>query len=150
MLKKISMFFLSITRFEVESSRDEISLQMACAVLLAEVMRADGDFADSEKIKIKSLLKKHFALTEQELNEIIEHSEILTEQATDFYQFTSKINSNYTIEEKIKIVDMLWQVANADGEISSIEQHVIHKIADLLHLRHNEYISSKLKILNDK
>ena len=44
------------------------------------------------------------------------------------------------------MLELLWQGAYADGELSSIEEHIIRKIADLLHLRHSEYIQTKLNI----
>jgi len=146
MIAKLRHFFTSLT-IETTLEQDENSLQLACAVLLAEVMRADGNSDSNERNAIIKQLSQHFKLTDNELNEILTHAEQLTEQATDFYQFTSKINSNYSIADKIKIVEMLWHVAIADGEISAIEHHTIRKIADLLHLRHNEYIQSKLKII---
>ncbi len=145
MIAKLKLFINSLA-VENTSEQDEVSLQMACAVLLAEVMRADGQSDNNERNTIITELSKHFNLSSDELAELLDHAEQLSEQATDFYQFTSKINANYSIEDKIKIVEMLWLVANADGEISSIEQHTIRKIADLLHLRHNEYVRSKLKI----
>jgi uncharacterized tellurite resistance protein B-like protein len=46
----------------------------------------------------------------------------------------------------MKMLNMLWQVAYADGELASIEEHIIRKISDLLNLRHSEYIQTKLNI----
>lgn len=145
MIAKLKHFFAALT-VENNTAKDETSLQLACAVLLAEIMRADGQSDNNERTVIITQLSQHFTLSTTDLTELLNHAEQLSDQATDFYQFTSKINTNYTIEDKIKIVEMLWAVANADGEISAIEQHTIRKIADLLHLRHNEYVRSKLKI----
>jgi uncharacterized tellurite resistance protein B-like protein len=145
MLTKIRIFINSLTPQDNDIN-NEISLQLACAVLLAEVMRADDNYQQSERNEITKQLSKHFSLSEQELLELLQHAEQLSEHATDFYQFTSQINKSYSIDDKIKIIEMLWHVANADGEISAIEQHIIRKVADLLHLRHNEYLRSKLKI----
>ena len=50
----------------------------------------------------------------------------------------------YSLDERIKIVTLLWKVAYADGELANIEEHIIRKIADLLHLRHSEYIATKI------
>jgi len=55
---------------------------------------------------------------------------------------------NISLSEKIKMVEMLWHVANADGKIAAVEQHTIRKIADLLNLRHNEYLKSKLNVID--
>ena len=80
---------------------------------------------------------------EEEVKQIIDQALIQSEQATDFYQYTSKINQHFSIDQRITIVKQLWKMAYADGELASIEEHIIRKIADLLHLRHNEYIETK-------
>jgi len=148
MLNKLRHFFDALHQDNTEELHSNNSLQIACAVLLIEVMRADGQLEQSEQVQVTNLLQQHFDLSTNEVNELISSATLFTEQATDFYQFTSKINQNYTIEEKIKIVEMLWLVANADGKIAAIEQHIIRKIADLLNLRHNEYLKSKLNVVN--
>jgi len=145
MIAKLRHFIATLTS-ATSTEQDQVSLQLACAVLLTEIMRADGNSDDDERAAIIAQLAQHFTLSKADLTEVLNSAEILSDQATDFYQFTSKINKNYSINDKIKLLDMLWQVANADGEISAIEQHTIRKIADLLHLRHNEYVRSKLNI----
>jgi uncharacterized tellurite resistance protein B-like protein len=148
MFNKLRHFITALNQGNSEVIENKASLEIACAVLLIEVMRADGQLEHSEQHQIATLLQDYFNLTTTEVNELIDSATLFTEQATDFYQFTSKLNQNYTIEDKIKIVNMLWQVANADGKIAAVEQHTIRKIADLLHLRHNEYLKSKLEIID--
>lgn len=143
MLSKISAFFQSLAETE-NSQENEISLEIACSVLLCEVMLADGQLDDTEKAKLNDIISSQFQLTDIEVAEIIQHALLLCENATDFYQFTSKINESYSLEQRIKMLELLWQVAYADGELASIEEHIIRKIADLLHLRHSEYIQTKL------
>lgn len=143
MLSKISAFFQSLAETE-NSQENEISLEIACSVLLCEVMLADGQLDDTEKAKLNDIISSQFQLTDIEVAEIIQHALLLCENATDFYQFTSKVNESYSLEQRIKMLELLWQVAYADGELASIEEHIIRKIADLLHLRHSEYIQTKL------
>jgi len=142
MLAKIRLFFESLN--DTAEQPDNISLEIACAVLLCEVMKADGHMADEEQEHIATVLTKHFTLTPIEVDDIINQAIEMSENANDFYQFTSKLNQHYSPELKTRMVEMLWQLAYADGELSSIEEHIIRKIADLLHLRHNEYIHAKM------
>ncbi len=147
MLTKISSFFQSLANDLTESSAgqnsEEVTIEVACAVLLCEVMRADGHFDQQEQAKLALLLVEQFNLNEDEVKQIIDQALIQSEQATDFYRYTSKINEHFTIEQRITVVKQLWNMAYADGELASIEEHVIRKIADLLHLRHGEYIQTK-------
>ncbi|ASP46332.1 TerB family tellurite resistance protein [Cognaticolwellia beringensis] len=145
MLSKISVFFQALSEADNQQA-NELSLEIACSVLLCEVMLADGQLDDAEKQKLNHIIVSQFQLSKSEVTEIIKHSLVLCENATDFYQFTSKINENYSLEQRIKMLELLWQMAYADGELASIEEHIIRKIADLLHLRHSEYIQTKLNI----
>ena len=143
MLSKINVFFQSLGE-ESNQQVSEISLEIACSVLLCEVMLADGQLDASEQNKLSTILSKKFQLSNEEVKDIIQRSLTICENATDFYQFTSKINDNYSTEQRIAMLELLWKVAYADGELASIEEHIIRKIADLLHLRHSEYIQTKL------
>jgi len=143
MLSKISKFFQTLGADAGQKS-NEVSLEIACSVLLCEVMLADGQLDRAEQQKLNDILARQFQLSNDEVQDIVKRSLLLCESATDFYQFTSKINESYSAEQRMKMLDMLWKVAYADGELASIEEHIIRKIADLLHLRHSEYIQTKL------
>jgi len=147
MLTKISSFFQNLTddlsENTAKQNSDEVTIEVACAVLLCEIMRADGHFDQQEQAKLAMLLVEQFNLNEEEVKQIIDQALIQSEQATDFYRYTSKINAHFSIEQRISMVKQLWNMAYADGELASIEEHIIRKIADLLHLRHAEYIQTK-------
>ena len=150
MIAKIKAFFEQLDTNNDDPEKNTISLEVACAVLLCEVMRADHHIDDSERVAINELLSAHFHLDEQQVADIIEQAMSHSDNANDLYFFTSKINNQCDIAQKIHIVELLWQLAYSDGEIASIEHHIIRKIADLLHLRHHEYISAKTNALTTK
>ena len=144
MLNKISDFFNTLLSTDKSEAECTLSVEIACAVLLCEVMRADSVFTSNEQDELSAIITEQFNLTEQEVSSILEQAFELSENASDFYQFTSKLNQYYSLDERIKIVTLLWQVAYSDGELANIEEHIIRKIADLLHLRHSEYIATKI------
>jgi uncharacterized tellurite resistance protein B-like protein len=65
--------------------------------------------------------------------------------ATDYYQFTSLINRQFSAAQKERVIELMWEVAYADADLSAHEQHVVRKIADLLHVPHRAYIAAKLR-----
>jgi uncharacterized tellurite resistance protein B-like protein len=144
MLSRLSLFFKSLAIDSQQQENDPLSLELACAVLLSEVMRADGELSPQEQQKLPEMMKQTFCLSDTEVAEILALAIELSNDATDFYQFTRKVNQHYSLEQRMKIVAMLWTVAYADGELASIEEHIIRKIADLLHLNHSEYIQVKI------
>ncbi|MBA6232078.1 MULTISPECIES: tellurite resistance TerB family protein [unclassified Colwellia] len=147
MLTKISSFFQNLANDLADNATkdnaNEVTIELACAVLLCEVMRADGHFDQHEQAKLAILLVEQFNLNEEEVKQVIDEALMQSEQATDFYRYTSKINQHFSIEQRITMVEHLWKMAYADGELVSIEEHVIRKIGDLLQLRHAEYIQTK-------
>ncbi len=146
MLAKISKFFQDLNDVNNSETATAVSLEIACSVLLCEVMRADGHLSNTEQATLKKVIAEQFSLNQAEVADIIEQALEHSDHATDFFQFTSLINSHYSIEQRIEIVKLLWKIAYADGELSSVEEHTIRRIGDLLHLRHSEYISTKPKV----
>jgi len=144
MLNKINQFFTQLFDDNTAKNKHVLPVEVACAVLLCEVMRADNVYTDQEQQKLTEILSEKFSLTADEVATVLTQAHYLSENASDFYQFTSHLNQHYSLKERINIVTLLWQVAYADGELDSIEEHIIRKIADLLHLRHSEYIATKI------
>lgn len=145
MLTRINAFFQALSENQ-SAEKPTLSVEMACTVLLCEVMRADGHLDETEQAFLTSIIAKQFSLEIDEVETLIEEAIKLSENAIDFHQFTSKINEIYTPKEKGNIVTLLWQLAAADGHVASIEEHIIRKISDLLHLSHAQYIHAKSSI----
>ncbi|WNC71636.1 TerB family tellurite resistance protein [Thalassotalea psychrophila] len=146
MLTRIRIFIRNLQQDTVVNNT--LSLEIATAVLLFEVMRADHKYEDEEKVKLIELLQHHFQLDKSEVNDVLALAEDESHHANDFYRYTTLINEQYELSDRIKIVELLWQVAYADGHLDVIEEHIIRRIADLLHLRHGEFIQCKLKVQN--
>jgi uncharacterized tellurite resistance protein B-like protein len=146
MLRTLKDLFNSVTAPSgAGSARNEHSLQLATAVLLVEVMRADPELGPQERLAVVAALREKFSLTDEELSRLVELAEQTARTASDFHQFTSVINDGFSQEQKIRIVEYMWQVAYSDGHLDAHENHLISKVAGLLHVTHGEYISAKLR-----
>ena len=121
------------------------ALRLACAVLLVEVMRADPQVTDAERDVVLAAMRKRFPLGERELHELIVLADEASRSASDFHQFTSQLNDELDQPSKVAVVETMWQVAYADGAVDAHENHVISRIAGLLHVTHGEYIAAKLR-----
>lgn len=143
MLKKVSEWFKAQLKESSEESRPH-TIELATAVLLYEIMRADDRFEEQERLVLQQRLEKHFTLGESELKSLLELTTQEVNQAADFVQFTRIINSHYDMPQKREILDSLWHLAYADGKLDAHEEHLIRRIADLLHLPHSQFIQSKL------
>ncbi|MDP1893360.1 MAG: TerB family tellurite resistance protein [Hydrogenophaga sp.] len=123
----------------------EHTLQLATAVLLVEVMRADPSLDEAERDTVLMALRGKFALTDDELQHLLELAHETARTAYDYQRFTSLLNERFTQTQKIRVVEAMWQVAYADEHIHANEHHVISKVAGLLHVTHGEYIGAKLR-----
>jgi uncharacterized tellurite resistance protein B-like protein len=122
----------------------EHELQLAAAVLLVEVMRADPQLGAAERAAAVAALRQHFPLAEGELVRLMALAEATARTANDFYRFTSAVNDGFSHPQKVQLVEYLWTVAYADGHLDAHENHLIAKVAGLLHVTHGEYIAAKL------
>lgn len=123
----------------------EPALRLAAAVLLVEVTRADPAIGPAERQAVHSALGRRFALDEEELRRLVDLAEVQAARANDFFHFTSRLNDQCSQPDKVALVEAMWQVAYADGVLDANENHVISKVAGLLHVTHGEYIAAKMR-----
>lgn len=144
MIDAIREFFR--TRLEAPAEGDDTdALALATAALMFEVSRADAAMDDDERARISELLARQFDLPAADLETISALAEQEVAEATDLFQFTSLVNAHYGQPERIRMIRHLWAVAWADGEIDRLEEHLIRRVADLLHVRHADFIRAKLE-----
>lgn len=144
MISNIQEWFKS--HLETENNDNQHTIELATAVLLYEVMRADNALQQLEQDSYRKQLEKHFTLSGPELETLCQLSQSHAEDAADYQQFTRVLNDNYDEKERRAVLDSLWSVAYADHELSPDEEYTIRKIADLLYIPHNQFIQSKLSI----
>ncbi|VAX10725.1 hypothetical protein MNBD_GAMMA26-2443 [hydrothermal vent metagenome] len=145
MLQAIKQFFdHNIAPLSTQNdTENEHALQLATAALLFEMMRMDDEHSPQEQRLIQALITRHFTLSDTETEQLLALAEQEAEQAIDYHQFTSLINANFSIKQKIRIVEQLWQIAFTDGEIHKYEEHLVRKVAELLYVSHSDFIAAK-------
>jgi len=145
MLNKLNNFLATIIAPASDKARPEHTLQLATAVLLIEVMRSDAESTDEELATVVNILGQRFHLPEAELAQLTELGHRTAETTNDFHQFTSLINRELDMPEKVRIIEYMWQVAYADKRISAHEDHLLRKIAGLFYVSHGDYIAAKMR-----
>jgi len=120
----------------------------AAAALLVEVALADHELSDTEEAALPGLLRQYAQLETEDAIELIQLAKQDVENAVALHEFTRHLNEQFSLEEKLDLVTTLWRIAFADQVIHKYEEHMIRRIADLLHLRHSEFMQCKHKVLN--
>jgi len=127
---------------------DAHDIRVATCALFLEMAHIDGEFSDSERESIIAILKKDHHLSDEHVAQLLKASHEELKQSVDLWQFTNLINQNYSTEEKIGIIEMIWEIVYIDGKLDQYEDYLVHKLAKLLRLKHEQLIDAKLKILH--
>lgn len=146
MIDAIKRFFDQNFSSTVSEQETTYQLQLATAALFIEMMQQDHEVDDAEKQAVKRVLKQKFELGEAETEELYSLARQEARHATDYHQFTSLIASHFSQEQKIHVIEYLWEVAYADGELHKYEEYMVRRIADLIHVSHKDYLQAKLRV----
>ena len=126
------------------ASRPE-AISASVAALLVEVLRADYEVAPAERQQVMASVSALLELGPEETRALVEEAERHIDKSHDLYQFTSQINRAFSEAEKVRLLEALWRVADADLTVHKYEEHLIRRVADLLHVRHSDFIATKLR-----
>jgi len=126
-----------------EEAPTQPELEMAGAALLLEVAEADYKDDPAETEAIKAALEKEFVMGREEVAALLERARAETDGATDLFPYTRLLNEHCTREQKLSLLTAMWRVAFADGHLDKYEEHLIRRLAELLHLDHSEFIAAK-------
>ncbi len=152
MLKKLKNLFtqdLGDRKMTAESGSREDALQLATAVLLVEMSRADYVMDKAQQQSIIELLSQRFELTENEANLLLEVAHEEADAAVSLHEFTRLLNERLSYEDRIHVVEMLWRVAAADDELHKYEDALVRKVADLLYVRHSDLVRLRHRVLGE-
>jgi uncharacterized tellurite resistance protein B-like protein len=144
-LKSIREFFENNLAASGGGERSAHTIELATAALLIEVVRADEGVSADERRAVEAAVREKFGLSGDEAEALVRLAEEGVAQANDLFQFTSLVNREFTQEQKVRVVELMWRAALADARISAHEQHALRKIADLLHVTHGDYIAAKTR-----
>ena len=109
-------------------------LQVAVAALLHEASRADYHEGDDEYAVARSALAEMFGLDARSCAALLEEGRAKAQQLTSFYAPVTVIKRDYTLEERVRLIEHLWRVAYANGRLDPYEDHYVRKIAHLLYV----------------
>jgi uncharacterized tellurite resistance protein B-like protein len=118
-------------------------LRLAVAALLLEMTRMDDEVRPEECRVVESAIRDHFGLTAEAAQELMGLAADERRDATDYFQFTSLINKHYTAGQRTQLVEHLWRIAYADERLHRYEEHLVRKLAQLLHVPHGAFIAAK-------
>ena len=131
----------------VGALRDKDELQVAAAALMVESALMDDRFEAAEEAKIVELLMARFELDDGAAESLIETARERVDHSTQLFGFTRVVNDRFSQDERIELMEMLWQVAYADGRLDDYEASLMRRLAGLIHVSDRENGEARKKAL---
>jgi uncharacterized tellurite resistance protein B-like protein len=148
--KLASLFDRALSAAEPDPTARERALRVATALLLVEVARADQVADGAEASVMVASMRQFFALGEEEAAALIEEATTTADHAVELQQFTRRLHEQLSTAEKLRVVEMLWEVALADAKLEKHEDHLVRRIADLLYVTHSDLIRLRNRVRERK
>ena len=126
------------------------NIQVATCALLIEMAGIDDEFDQSEKDRIIEIIKSGYNLTEQEIDQLMDLAKQELDSRIDLWSFTNLINQHYTAQQKMKVIETIWEIVYADGQLSAHEDYLVHKLYKMLGLTHKQLIEAKMKVAKSR
>ena len=118
---------------------------VAAGVVLLEAAYVDNECSKEEIEHIVATIKNKFLLSDNCVDDLLELACKDRENAIDLWQFTNHINDQFSLDEKLAVMEDVWRIILLDGKLDKHEDHFAHKLANLFHLSHSQLIAAKLK-----
>src|SRR4030088_810448 len=125
---------------------DDTGYRLAATALLIHVISLDGEPSDKERRKLHGLLESSFGLDPGAADQLIASATLVEGEAVDLYHFTSVIMRSVDEAGRLRIVEMMWDLVYADGQVSEFEDNVVWRAADLLGVSSRDRIDLKHRV----
>lgn len=131
-----------------ESSVTTLDIERVSAILLVEIARTDHEIEASEREAIEKALAQAGNLSPDELKSVVDDAFNEADGAMSLYEHVQLINDHFDRRSKLALVEQMWRVALADGNIDGYEEYTIRKLCDLLFIKHRDFMQAKLKVID--
>lgn len=148
MLDGLRQFIADVVSPTAQQDRafDDTGYRLAATALLIHVISLDGEPSETEKRKLHSLIESRFGLDRGTADQLIASATLVEGEAVDLYHFTSVIMRSVDEAGRLRIVEMMWELAYADGAVSEFEDNVVWRAADLLGVASRDRIELKQQV----
>ena len=127
----------------VDETKKIFEVELTASILAYEIARSDGDISESELSLLYDEIKKISAKVSKKEEKILEIIEEYSKNSVSFYEFINDINKDYDKEDKLSLIQFLYDVAYADKILEVSEERLIRRIADLIKIKDIEVLKIK-------
>lgn len=147
MIKKLKALLASRQAKDTQVTADTDALKLASAALLMEAACMDGHADETEIATVTQLLAEHFELEPAEAEELTLAGQSAVADSVELYGFTRTIKDSFNHEDRVRMIEMLWQVAYADGILHDFEANLVRRICGLIYVPDRESGLARKRVL---
>jgi len=148
MINRIRSLFASMDVPDApDPGRDDIDKRLAAAALLVEAAAIDGEFGDQERAAMNAVLTREFELTAEELETLVAEAAEVQSETNHLLRFTRAIKDAYPLEERIQVIEMLWEIVYADGILHDYEANLLGRVSGLLYVSDRDQGEARKRVL---
>ena len=125
---------------------DSKEIILASTCLLLSIADADNNIDDKELSIIDEIIQDFFNVNKEDTNAIINNAKKSLIESTDYFSFGKILNESFSITDKVDFLSCIFEVAYSDGEYHYLEEHMIKKIANILHIENKDLVDVKMDI----
>ena len=144
-VREIRHFFTSrLSSPEAPHRPDPVAIA-ACALLL-EIAHADDVFTPEERDRILRAVREDLGVPPEDVDEVVRLAEEERRESVDLYQFTKLVGEKFSREQRLRLLEVIWGVVYADGQLTAVENQLARRIAELLGFQHPEVQAVREKV----
>ena len=147
MLERLRQLFAADAGAVRSAGRTFEERQLAAAALLVEAASMDSHFDAAERAKIGQLLRSHFGLSDAEADDLLAQAEQAADQSVEWQGFTRALKDGFAPEDRIQVIEMLWEVAYADGRLHDYEASLLRRVTGLLYVSDRDSGEARKRVL---
>ncbi len=133
------------SKSELENAGTSLEADIALSVLLLEAAHVDGECSAEERENLATTLMQNYGVSKDEIEDLLHRGNKNRQESVDIFQFTRYMNSNFSKDEKVAVMEAVWRVLLIDDHLEAHEDHFAHKLSNLLRLTHKDLIDAKIR-----
>lgn len=139
--------FLSNPSIEDDTEQHDVDpLKLAEAALMYHVIAVDGVIRDEERDRMREILLSNFGLNSEGTDTLLAEARDAENEAIDLYSFTSQLKRAFDEDQRITIIEHLWEMVFADGVVHELEDNVVWRVAELLGVNTRDRMALKQRV----
>ena len=135
-----------------ENENEDLSFdqegRMACAALMTRAAWLDGTLDKVEENALRDLMMKRFEISPDEADEILKAAADDLDTSNDLYRYTKELRDNFDADERLKLIEMIWEVVYADGVLHDFEATLMRRLAGLLYVDDRDSGEAKRRVMH--